>query len=254
VPPAHNKKRKDPFDPRPRQGYLEWDDYFMAVAFLSAERSKDPNKQVGACIVNEDRVILGIGYNGFPRGCADSQLPWAKQSADGNPLGTKYPYVVHAEANALLNKNAVSVQGAKVYVTMFPCNECAKLLIQAGIKEVVYHEGKIDERVQVGPEQRDEDLRCSCHNSTSSTSIARGAQDRPAGTIAGGGIGQGLGGQHEDGCSHAHILSPKTPARHRHGPHAEPDPCYLASQKLLLLAGIELRQHRLSRTILIQPQ
>ncbi|GIM14044.1 hypothetical protein Vretimale_17068 [Volvox reticuliferus] len=126
---------------------LSWDDYFMALAFLSAERSKDPNKQVGAVIVNCDNVILGIGYNGFPRGCCDSDLPWAKEarSPDGrlNALATKYPYVVHAEANALLNKNAASVAGARIYVTMFPCNECAKLLIQAGVREVVYHEDKV---------------------------------------------------------------------------------------------------------------
>ncbi|EFJ48297.1 hypothetical protein VOLCADRAFT_81171, partial [Volvox carteri f. nagariensis] len=119
----------------------------MALAFLSAERSKDPNKQVGAVIVNVDNIILAIGYNGFPRGCCDSDLPWAKEalSSDGNPdpLATKYPYVVHAEANALLNKNAASVAGARVYVTMFPCNECAKLLIQAGVREVVYHEDKV---------------------------------------------------------------------------------------------------------------
>ncbi|KXZ48352.1 hypothetical protein GPECTOR_28g759 [Gonium pectorale] len=136
--------RRDPTDPAPRSGSLSWDDYFMALAFLSAQRSKDPNKQVGAVIVNADNVILGIGYNGFPRGCCDSDLPWAKVATgpDGrpSPLGTKYPYVVHAEANALLNKNAASVAGARVYVTMFPCNECAKLLIQAGIREVVYHE------------------------------------------------------------------------------------------------------------------
>ncbi|GIL57629.1 hypothetical protein Vafri_12820 [Volvox africanus] len=139
--------RRDPTDPAPRSGSLSWDDYFMALAFLSAERSKDPNKQVGAVIVNCDNVILGIGYNGFPRGCCDSDLPWAKEarSPEGglNPLATKYPYVVHAEANALLNKNAASVAGARIYVTMFPCNECAKLLIQAGVREVVYHEDKV---------------------------------------------------------------------------------------------------------------
>jgi len=190
----------------------------MAVAFLSAERSKDPNKQVGACIVDGRQVILGIGYNGFPRGCSDSDLPWAKKARAGGAgggaggggapggsggggsvggaagtgaLATKYPYVVHAEANALLNTNhaAGRVEGAvslcfecfgvgffcvarrppplahtqtagrqptqtqtqkskpmhekqRIYVTMFPCNECAKLLIQAGITEVVFHENK----------------------------------------------------------------------------------------------------------------
>lgn len=139
---APTDARVDPFDPRPRTGYLPWDDYFMAVAFLSAQRSKDPNKQVGACIVDAANVICGIGYNGFPRGCPDSRLPWAKRSAVGDPLDTKYPYVCHAEMNALLNKNGASAAGARVFVTMFPCNECAKLMIQAGVREVVYHEDK----------------------------------------------------------------------------------------------------------------
>lgn len=120
----------------------------MAVAFLSAQRSKDPNKQVGACIVDQQQVICGIGYNGFPRGCSDSQLPWSKKSQGGDPLNTKYPYVCHAEMNAILNKNGASVVGAKMYVTMFPCNECAKLLIQAGIKEIIYHEDKSQPRAE----------------------------------------------------------------------------------------------------------
>lgn len=139
-PNAH--KRADPLDPSPRDVYLTWDDYFMSVAHLSSLRSKDPNKQVGACITDPDRVILGIGYNGFPRGCSDHQLPWAKLSCDSNPLDTKYPYVCHAEMNAIMNKNAASLKGATMYVTMFPCNNCAKLLIQAGITEVVYYEDK----------------------------------------------------------------------------------------------------------------
>ncbi|KAF6257623.1 cytidine deaminase-like protein [Scenedesmus sp. NREL 46B-D3] len=144
----------EPFFAKCTCSYLCWDDYFMAVAFLSAERSKDPNKQVGACIVNDENIILSIGYNGFPRGCADSRLPWAKRAESGSILDTKYPYVsagslqcavvVHAEANALLNKNQAHVTGARIYVTLFPCNECAKLLIQAGIREVVYHEAKLE--------------------------------------------------------------------------------------------------------------
>ncbi|WIA28220.1 hypothetical protein OEZ86_010778 [Tetradesmus obliquus] len=142
--PINPQKRPDPYDVRARHTYLSWDDYFMAVAFLSAERSKDPNKQVGACIVNDENIILSIGYNGFPRGCADSRLPWAKRAESGSILDTKYPYVVHAEANALLNKNQAHVTGARIYVTLFPCNECAKLLIQAGIREVVYHEAKLE--------------------------------------------------------------------------------------------------------------
>lgn len=91
-------------------------------------------------IVSQDNVIQGIGYNGFPRGCSDQQFPWAKLSNDGDVLKTKYPYVVHAEVNAILNKNSATVEGSKLYVTMFPCNECAKIIIQAGIKEVVVHE------------------------------------------------------------------------------------------------------------------
>jgi len=132
----------DHFDARPRKEYLSWDDYFMSVAFLSSLRSKDPNKQVGACIVGVDKVILGIGYNGFPRNCADASLPWAKKSRDGDKLQTKYPYVCHAEMNAIMNKNGASLRGSTIHVTMFPCNECSKLLIQAGVAEVVYFEDK----------------------------------------------------------------------------------------------------------------
>ncbi|XP_021905600.1 deoxycytidylate deaminase [Carica papaya] len=128
----------DPFDPSKRKGYLSWDDYFMAIAFLSAERSKDPNRQVGACLVSQNGVILGIGYNGFPRGCSDDKLPWAKKSKNEDPLETKYPYVCHAEVNAILNTNHASAAGQKLYVTMFPCNECAKIIIQSGVAEVIY--------------------------------------------------------------------------------------------------------------------
>ena len=135
--------KPDPYAPKPRDRYLKWDDYFMSVAFLSAQRSKDPNKQVGAVIVGPDRVIMGVGYNGFPRGCSDSDLPWAKKSTNGNPMETKYAYVCHAEMNAIMNKNSQSLHGATVYVTMYPCNECAKLIIQSGIREVVYFEGKL---------------------------------------------------------------------------------------------------------------
>jgi dCMP deaminase len=98
--------------------------------------------KVGACIVSQDRVILGIGYNGFPRGCSDDELPWAKVSVRGDPLETKYPYVCHAEVNAILNKNHASAAGQRLYVTLFPCNECAKVIIQAGIAEVVYFADK----------------------------------------------------------------------------------------------------------------
>ena len=115
--------------------HISWDEYFMGVALLSAKRSKDPSTQVGACIINKDKRIIAIGYNGFPKGCEDDVFPWGK--TDSNPLNTKYPYVVHAEANAILNSNS-SLKGSKLYVTLFPCNECAKLLIQAGIEEIVY--------------------------------------------------------------------------------------------------------------------
>ncbi|KAF6150092.1 hypothetical protein GIB67_002874 [Kingdonia uniflora] len=130
--------RQSPFNPSKRKSYLSWDDYFMAIAFLSAERSKDPNRQVGACLVSENGIILGIGYNGFPRGCSDDKLPWAKKSKTGNPLETKYPYVCHAEVNAILNTNHASAAGQRLYVTMFPCNECAKIIIQSGVSEVIY--------------------------------------------------------------------------------------------------------------------
>ncbi len=115
--------------------HISWDEYFMGVALLSAKRSKDPSTQVGACIVNEDKRIIAIGYNGFPRGCSDDVFPWGK--TDENPLNNKYPYVVHAEANAILN-STTSLKNSTLYVTLFPCNECAKLLIQSGIKHIVY--------------------------------------------------------------------------------------------------------------------
>lgn len=119
--------------------HISWDQYFMGVALLSAKRSKDPSTQVGACIVNEDKRIIGIGYNGFPRGCSDDVFPWGKGSE--NPLETKYPYVVHAETNALLN-TTTSTKNATLYVTLFPCNECAKLIIQSGITNIVYMSDK----------------------------------------------------------------------------------------------------------------
>ena len=118
-----------------RVGYISWDEYFMGVALLAAERSKDPSTQVGACIVDENNRILSTGYNGFPRGCSDDIFPWNRNEADGE---TKYPFVVHAELNAILNANGKSLHGAKIYVALFPCNECAKAIIQSGIKEVIY--------------------------------------------------------------------------------------------------------------------
>nr|CAB3501775.1 unnamed protein product [Digitaria exilis] len=127
---------QSPFDPTKREGYISWDDYFMAIAFLSAERSKDPNRQVGACLVSQEGIILGIGYNGFPRGCSDDKLPWAKKSANGDPLETKYPSFTVLYLFPSLQK---------LYVTMFPCNECAKIIIQSGVSEVIYFvEKRID--------------------------------------------------------------------------------------------------------------
>jgi len=117
-----------------RSDYISWDEYFMGVAMLSSMRSKDDTSQVGACIVNPKNRIVGIGYNGFPIGCEDDQFPWERE---GDYLETKYPYVVHAEPNAILN-SSVDLEGCRMYVTLFPCNECAKLIIQSGIREVVY--------------------------------------------------------------------------------------------------------------------
>ena len=116
-----------------RSGYINWDEYFMGVALLAAQRSKDPNTQVGACIVDDQNRILSTGYNGFPYGCSDDVFPWDREGKD-----TKYPYVVHAELNAILNTRGKSLAGSRIYVALFPCNECAKAIIQAGIKEVVY--------------------------------------------------------------------------------------------------------------------
>jgi dCMP deaminase len=118
-----------------RQNYLSWDEYFMGVALMSAQRSKDPGTQVGACIVNARKKIVGVGYNGFPIGCSDDELPWERT---GDFLDTKYPYVCHAELNAVLNSISPELSGCTIYVALFPCNECAKVIIQAGIREVVY--------------------------------------------------------------------------------------------------------------------
>jgi dCMP deaminase len=118
-----------------RTDYLSWDEYFMGVALLSAQRSKDPNTQVGACIVNPKNKIVGVGYNGFPTGCSDDEFPWNRE---GDYLDTKYPYICHAELNAVINKISADLYDCRLYVALFPCNECAKVIIQAGIKEVIY--------------------------------------------------------------------------------------------------------------------
>lgn len=122
-----------------RSKYMSWDDYFMGVAVLSGFRSKDPNTQVGACIVSEDKKILSVGYNGMPTGCDDDEMPWGREGESA--LETKYPFVCHAELNAILNSRH-DLKGSKIYVSLFPCNECAKAIIQSGIKEVVYTEDK----------------------------------------------------------------------------------------------------------------
>lgn len=119
-----------------RQDYLSWDEYFMGISILSGMRSKDPNTQVGACIVSQDNKILSMGYNGFPKGCSDDVFPWDRENED--PCETKYPFVTHAELNAILNYRGGSLEGSKIYVSLFPCNECAKALVQAGITEIVY--------------------------------------------------------------------------------------------------------------------
>ena len=116
-----------------RTDYISWDEYFMGVAKLAARRSKDPSTQVGACIVSPENIIISTGYNGMPKGCSDDEFPWDRTGAE-----TKYPYVVHAELNAILNANGRDLRDSRVYVALFPCNECAKAIIQSGVKEVVY--------------------------------------------------------------------------------------------------------------------
>ena len=122
-----------------RKDYIGWDGYFMGVAMLSAQRSKDPNTQVGACIVSKDNKILSVGYNGAPNGYDDDKMPWDRE---GDFLNTKYAYVCHAELNAILNNKGSVLENARIYVDLFPCNECAKAIIQSGIKEIIYKSEK----------------------------------------------------------------------------------------------------------------
>ncbi|CAG9571932.1 unnamed protein product [Danaus chrysippus] len=119
-----------------RKDYIDWREYFMATAFLAAKRSKDPSYQVGACIVNKENKIVGVGYNGMPIGCSDDEFPWGKDTL--SKLDSKFLYVCHAEMNAILNKNSADVKDCTIYVGLFPCNECAKMIIQSGITEVIY--------------------------------------------------------------------------------------------------------------------
>lgn len=123
-----------------RANYIDWDEYFMGVAILSAKRSKDPGTQVGACIVTPDKRIVGVGYNGLPAGCSDDEFPWDRE---GDFLNSKYAYVCHAELNAILNSTK-NLKGCTIYVDLFPCNECAKSIIQSGISEIVYLSDKYD--------------------------------------------------------------------------------------------------------------
>ena len=129
-----------------RTDYISWDEYFMGIAKLSGERSKDPNTQVGACIVSSDNKILSMGYNGFPIGCSDDDFPWSRE---GEPLENKYFYSTHGELNAILNYRGGSLEGAKMYVTLFPCNECAKAIIQAGIRTLIYASDKYSDTPSV---------------------------------------------------------------------------------------------------------
>jgi dCMP deaminase len=134
-----------------RKDYISWDEYFMGIALLSAQRSKDPNTQVGACIVGKNNKIVGIGYNGFPIGCSDDDFSWERNGESVNE--TKYPYVVHAEANAILNSTK-DLHGARLYVGLFPCNECAKLIIQSGITEIIYLSDKYKDTDSVKASRR----------------------------------------------------------------------------------------------------
>ena len=137
-----------------RKDYITWDEYFMGVAKLSALRSKDPSTQVGACIVSEDNKILSMGYNGFPTGCSDEEFPWGKEHEKDDPYNSKYLYTTHSELNAILNYRGGSLEGSKMYVTLFPCNECAKAIIQAGIRLIVYDEDKYKDSVVVKARKR----------------------------------------------------------------------------------------------------
>ena len=135
-----------------RKDYISWDEYFMGVAMLSGLRSKDPNTQVGCCIVSQDNKILSMGYNGLPKGCSDDEFPWLREGE--NPLETKYIYTVHSELNAILNYRGGSLEGAKLYESLFPCNECAKAIIQSGIKEVIYDSNKYEDTPSVQASMR----------------------------------------------------------------------------------------------------
>ena len=123
-----------------RADYITWDQSFMGIAIMSAARSKDPSTQVGACIVDQDNRILSMGYNGMPSGCNDDEMPWDRE---GQGMQSKYFFVCHAELNAILNyRGGGTLRGSRCYVTLFPCNECAKAIIQSGIREIIYMSDK----------------------------------------------------------------------------------------------------------------
>ena len=134
-----------------REDYITWDEYFMGVAMLSGMRSKDPSTQVGACIVSGDNKILSMGYNGFPNGCSDDEFPWDREGED---LNNKYLYSTHSELNAILNYRGGSLENAKLYVSLFPCNECAKAIIQSGIKTIIYDSDKYQDSIAVKASKR----------------------------------------------------------------------------------------------------
>ncbi len=129
-----------------RSDYINWDDYFMSIALLSAKRSKDPITQVGACVVSSKNRIVGIGYNGFPYGCSDDKFPWDK---NGPFIKTKYAYVCHAELNAVINSSIENLGMCSIYCVLFPCNECTKVIIQSGIKEIIYLFGKYSNKESI---------------------------------------------------------------------------------------------------------
>lgn len=135
-----------------RKNYLKWEDYFMSVALISAQRSKDPATQVGACIVNEDERIIGVGYNGFPIGCSDDSFPWSKSTED--PIDSKHVYVVHAEENAIINRFSADLKNSTIYVSLFPCSRCAQLIIQSGIKRIVFMSDKKSHTKEVEASKR----------------------------------------------------------------------------------------------------
>ena len=136
-----------------REDYISWNEYFMGVAKLTGLRSKDPNTQVGTCIVSDEHKILSLGYNGLPRGCSDDVFPWDREADD--ELDTKYPYVVHSEMNAILNyRGGGSLEGSTLYVSLFPCNECAKAIIQSGIRKVIYEQNKYPDSASVKASMR----------------------------------------------------------------------------------------------------